>query len=328
MNYYLKLIGLLVLFSFQHEAQAGYCYSLGDGNWDDTTNWSCGRIPGSGDTIIVSVGDTLYCETSYNGMTGCWLQIYGWLDFKNACRYVWEYGDTNVEPSMITFYAGSGCINGNGSSGLSFGSGGSGCDVYRPASGANAGVYPTIPGSYYDGCVWASYLPVRSLLYEAEIVDQQFMAKWELDETPDIQQYKLFGELDAQQELLGIIDAINQNGHTTYDYTHPALDYKRFNLVAVHTDESSEILFSLDRNHLLSHNTSYTTTPNPFDGDLRVSYEEAFSIKLYGSDGHLIYSGEGEENYRIETSELPPGFYILRAMTEYQQLEQRKLIKR
>jgi hypothetical protein len=53
----LLLIFALCLTAIQTYAVT--CVSLGNGDWDNPSTWSCGAVPSPGDTIIISIGDTV-----------------------------------------------------------------------------------------------------------------------------------------------------------------------------------------------------------------------------------------------------------------------------
>ncbi len=312
---------------FSQLVLAGNCSTLGDGDWDDPTNWSCGYVPGSGDTIIIDVGDTILCETSFNGYYDVWLQVYGCLDFNNAVRYVFMYGDTATPISYITFYTGASCINGNGSSGLSFGSGGSGCDIYRPAQGANPGVYPTIPGSYFDGCVWTSYLSVGEVWLNAEILDHLLFVEFELMEDPSILAYELKAEKDGHFESVLSFDARGDNQMEYYSFTTELYDYQYFILSYIDKKENIEELMSLNVESLLSTKNSVTVSPNPFNFYLNIKDEREFEVQLYDISGKLIYGDVGSNFYTIDTKYFDSGIYYLQVTKANRTVEYLKLVK-
>lgn len=327
MNNYYKFVVFFALLFMSFESQATYCYSLGDGDFEDTANWSCGYVPGSGDTIEISAGDTVKVNNPITGLQGVWLKVYGCMDFKNAARVVFEYGDTAIPPSLITFFSGSSCINGNGSSGLSFGSGGSGCDVYRPASGTNPGIYPTIPGSYYDGCVWKSYLPINGLWTNVSILDNtDILFEWELKETNDIMAYEIIGGHGTSSETLVMFDARNNDRLEYYSQTIPLRNYDAFMVNAIHTDLSHHplITYALDPS-LMS--TDIVVGPNPFDESLRVSFHDDIQVRIYSVEGQLIFEGTNTNSYIIDTKDFDLGFYYITISSGDQILSGQKLLK-
>lgn len=324
--YYLHLLLVFLIF-FKLDANANYCYTLGDGNWDDTANWSCGYVPGSGDTIVISAGDTIYVETPYNGYTGVWLQVFGCLDFKNAVRLVFAYGDTAIPPSTITFFSGSSCINGNGSSGLSFGAGGSGCDVYRPASGANPGVYPTIPGSYYDGCVHSSYLNVGDFWAHADIIEDHLYFEWEIHEDPNIIAYELLGERNGALESVYSIDSRADEKIERYDATIPILDFEFFVLYLIDLEGSKTQLTSVNIAHLTKLKSSVHAIPNPFTTYITLKDNSVFNYVMYNSTGTAIMHDDGASSYIIDTQEFSKGVYILEIIKDGNVVDHLKVMK-
>lgn len=327
MTNYFKTTIVCLFMSFSQLVIAGNCSTLDDGDWDDPTNWSCGYVPGSGDTIIIDVGDTILCETSYNGYTDVWLQVYGCLDFQNAVRYVFLYGDTATPISYITFYTGSSCINGNGSSGLSFGSGGSGCDIYRPAQGANPGVYPTIPGSYFDGCVWTSYLSVGEVWLNAEILDHLLFVEFELKEDPSILAYELKAEKDGQFESVLSFDARGDNQLEYYSFTTELYDYQYFILSYIDKKNNVEELMSLSVSSLIDSQNALMVSPNPFNSYINIKDEKTFEVQLYNISGKLIDHQSGASFYKLDTEDLGSGVYYLQIHRSNRSVEYVKVIK-
>lgn len=53
----LLLLLLLVIESFR--SNAAICTELGNGNWSNPANWSCGALPGCGDIIVIPAGITV-----------------------------------------------------------------------------------------------------------------------------------------------------------------------------------------------------------------------------------------------------------------------------
>ena len=52
-----KLAGLALLLLLAPAAFGATCTSLGDGNWSNTGNWSCGAVPTVADDVVIDNGD-------------------------------------------------------------------------------------------------------------------------------------------------------------------------------------------------------------------------------------------------------------------------------
>ncbi|MBR9859508.1 T9SS type A sorting domain-containing protein [bacterium] len=328
-NYYLILSILLLQCFLVQDVSAGYCVTTGDGDWDDASTWSCGRVPGSGDTIVIRAQDSIYVESSYTGLTGVWLQVYGKLDFKNAARIVFEYGDTSIAPSMITFYTGAVCQDGNGSSGLSFGSGGSGCDVYRPGQGANPGVYPTIPGSYYDGCVWAAYLPVSGLFANVELVEDQMKFEWSIYENNSVDHYEVFGYNGNKKFQLESINSQNlEYGQSHYIASYPVAGLDKIEVIAFQHNETTLPIAVGSVEHLVPLiQGDVTSKPNPFDKYIEVNSRFTVDVKVYSMDGKLMYEGSNQTKYHINSEGYDGGMYFIELTKNNVIISRRKILK-
>ena len=60
----MKLLISIFTLIFSFNSMAATCSSLGNGAWDDPLNWSCGVVPGAGDSVIINVGDTVILSTT------------------------------------------------------------------------------------------------------------------------------------------------------------------------------------------------------------------------------------------------------------------------
>ncbi len=60
---------ILLIFLFSNYSNATVCSSLGNGDWNSPTTWSCGIVPGAGDTIIINSGDVVSVSVVTN-LTG------------------------------------------------------------------------------------------------------------------------------------------------------------------------------------------------------------------------------------------------------------------
>lgn len=326
-NYCLRIFIAFFFGLIAYDSSAAYCYTLGDGDWDDTSNWSCGYVPSSGDTIVISAGDTIYCETSKNDYYGVWLQVFGCLDFKNATRYVFQYGDTAIPHSMITFYNGSSCINGNGSSGLSFGSGGSGCDVYRPGTGGNAGVYPTIPASYWNGCVPASYLSAEVYWVNVELEGREVKFEWEIKEDPSILAYEINGQQGSEMVNLMRFDSRGTNEKEYYTISTALSNYTYLELRYIDPASETHIISTLDVNAYMNDKYQISVKPNPFNHEINVSGLAAFDLKLFSIDGRIIEQADGSSHYSFNTQDLQSGTYFLELSQEGRIIDHIKVVK-
>lgn len=90
------------------------CSSAGDGDWTNTATWSCGQVPGCGDTIVINNGDVVTITTQLD-LTDCpnatLVFIEGDLAFTNGNKLLLNCNpDTQltISPSGIVYKDGAG----------------------------------------------------------------------------------------------------------------------------------------------------------------------------------------------------------------------------
>jgi hypothetical protein len=113
---YLCLIaGLLLCLN----SMATTCTSTGTGDWDNASTWSCGQIPGCGDTIVIAANQTVSINHGQEDYTACgppnYVRVAGTLKFTNGYKLRLNCGSTIVVLSggLITSSG-----NGNGNNNL------------------------------------------------------------------------------------------------------------------------------------------------------------------------------------------------------------------
>jgi hypothetical protein len=78
-------MALFCLFSLNSEAST--CTAVSTNNWDNNSTWSCGQVPGCGDTIIIPSGLTVTVN-SQQDYSGCApaniIKVHGVLKFQNG----------------------------------------------------------------------------------------------------------------------------------------------------------------------------------------------------------------------------------------------------
>ncbi len=94
------------------------CTAAGNGDWDDPTTWSCGHVPGCGDSIVINVGKTVNINHGQVDMSACgpptYIKVAGTLKFSNGYKLRLSCGSTVVVLSSGHILAG----NGNGNNNL------------------------------------------------------------------------------------------------------------------------------------------------------------------------------------------------------------------
>lgn len=325
MNYYLRLLTLVILLTGSG-AQARVISSITDGNWGDPATWDQTTIPNSGDTIVISAGDTVFVYQNVIGLSGIWIQVYGHLQFRNSRKIELMLSNASTPASMITFYTGFYVFGGNGSSGISFGSGGSGCDIYRPAAGSIPGVFPSL-GSYYDGCTWASYLSAEELWAHAELLDRSLALEWRLNEPVDAYSYAIIGGNEVGEREIAAVRAKGEGTKSYYKEVVPVEDFTYFRIEMESVDHKRKNIYSISLENVSIAPDVLEIYPNPFAQTLYVSDRLAFDLQLLSMDGRNVLQMEGQNHYSLETDDLEDGVYFLQTFRDGRLLATEKVVK-
>lgn len=84
-NHTLRIFFFLLFLS---NLKGATCISTGNGAWNNAASWSCGAVPGCGDSIVIQAGHTITitAQQDYTGCGAAYLKItiYGTLKFNNG----------------------------------------------------------------------------------------------------------------------------------------------------------------------------------------------------------------------------------------------------
>jgi hypothetical protein len=93
-------------------ASANTCTSTGNGSWDDASTWSCGQVPGCGDTIVIAANQTVQINHGQVDLSACspsnYVRVNGTLKFANGFKLRLNCG------SIVQVMSGGHIMAGNG----------------------------------------------------------------------------------------------------------------------------------------------------------------------------------------------------------------------
>lgn len=137
--------------------------SNGNGDWDDPNTWIPFGVPSSGDTIVVSINDTVTVNCVCGTYTNMVLQVYGLLTFNGGKKL-------NFTSSVMIEVYTSGQISGdNSGSKINI----DGNTVYR---GSDTLFGPSICD--FSGCVPNSTLPIELIKFDVSFSNNYVTANW------------------------------------------------------------------------------------------------------------------------------------------------------
>lgn len=174
--------------------KATVCSNLSTGNWSNTANWSCGRLPVGGDTIVISTSTTESFDMGNYTMPGgspVLIRIYGTLQFNSGSKL-------NLPAnSNIIIYAG-GSIKGAGGGGNSNYIAMGGTSVWKAGDGNQTGplILNTSCTASSGGCV----LPVILVSFSGKYFtsSQQIILNWVTSSETEFAYYEVWKSSDGK----------------------------------------------------------------------------------------------------------------------------------
>lgn len=304
-------IGLLLI-SMGGSAQAGQCTSLQNGNWNQASTWSCGRVPTGGDTVTILLGDTVYV-TQNHSYTGAALQIkvYG----------VWYFSGGG---SKITLPCGSHVEIMLGGLLLPNSNSGGHSETVRICN-TTWWYYDQGPQSGYQ--IWPPpVLPVELVTFEGSVSGSTTLLQWITATENNSDHFELWRSRDMiDRELVDVLQARGQSliitSYTVLDYPGvPGVWY--YHLVGEDQDGSRSELGTVSV-LLRDQASGIDCRPNPVDEyhlmitsndlltDARVRVGDTSSRSSRAA--HLLW--EEEHLLMLDLSGLRPGLYVAEVVT-------------
>lgn len=323
MKYIYTLFFLLVILC---KSNAALCLSLGNGDWTNPLNWSCGSVPTCGDSVVIQTAHTVTISSQQN-YTGCsgklMITIYGRLKFTNGnkLRLNCVSGIYLMPGGVIDPGTGGGNSNTIEICG----------DIYwNAASGTLTG--PGCLPPWLPGC--ATVLPIELISFEGKVEKSNVLLEWLtaneinnnyflLKRSKDLENFTQLTKVNANQKI------INSKGQNYYSYndTDPENGVSYYTLEQYDLDLKMKLRKTISVNVSKNNSTVFTIFPNPNKGEFTLSFDglgnnHKVDIQLIDQKGKLVYSdyfytSEITKEFSIvPTTKLANGIYICNLFLE------------
>ncbi len=318
----LKLSALLFVMMFNAQsANSAICTALGNGNWSNPANWSCGTVPSCGDLILIPSGITINVDIQVdldeNSSPACstatYIVVFGTLQF--------------VTGNKISLACGSGVDIMPGGSMLPGGGGGSSnwlkiCNivVWQTSHG------PVIGFVHFGSPI---PLPVEFLSFSVSESGNGVKLEWVVASERENKEFTIQSSIDGKA-WDNVITVPSVGDHIT-EYTYEEI-------VNVNTAISSVMYFKLSQTNLngeivILDTKSISVTqnlsslyPNPVKvGEqihliMNVEKGETSELHFFNALGEKVSSEtviliEGRNNIILETANMEKGIYFIKLST-------------
>lgn len=313
---------LLLTLGSTYKLSAVLCTSLGNGDWTNAANWSCGVVPGCGDSVVISSGNTVTI-TSQQDYSGCAsgpnIVIYGTLKFTN--------GNKLKLPCDARIY-----IMPGGS--IQPGTGGGNSNYIEICNDIvwNAGSGPlTGPSCLPTSSAWCNsvVLPVELINFAGEAKEGYVYLRWATATEHGNSYFDVERSSDAAtfQKILKVNSkAINGNSNSLIHYSaednSPQSNISYYRLKQVDKDNTFAYSGIISVNYIKAKNVKFTVYPNPNKGEFTadvsgIENNHEIQISLKDQNGRLVYSSnffiQDEASSKLNIvpeTKLPNGLYI------------------
>lgn len=297
-------IALLLSLSY-FSIQSATCVSTGSGNWHNSATWSCGAVPGCGDSIVIQAGHSVTI-TSQADYSGCAVTpkvaIYGKLYFDNGNKLrlpcngvIYIFAGASINPGTgggnSNFIEICGDIYWNAASGVYFGAG---C------------MPPTAPGC-------AAVLPVELVEFNAHLNNQKVDVIWMTASEKNNSHFEIQKSADAHSfASIGNVKSagINGNSYSTLQYqfedVSPLSGVSYYRLKQVDFDKSYNYSKIVSVNYIKEKNIRFVIYPNPNNGEFTadisgIENNHEIKISLKGEKGEDVYESSFYINDQTNT---------------------------
>ena len=319
-----KIILIVIFFAFVNTYKGATCIALASGNWTVAANWSCGVVPGCGDSIVIPAGRSVSITTQqdYSGCgTAMKLTIYGNLIFQNGNKLKLPCG------SKIYLMAG-GSIQAGGGGGNANNIEICGAVVWNAGAGPIMGPCTIPPG----GC---EPLPIELSSFTATVngsevdllwttLSEKNNLKFDIQRSDDAINFGIIGSENTKAK------AGNSQIQLNYVYSDkdPLANTNYYRLKQIDIDKSFNYSRIISVSRIKETNIKFIIYPNPNHGEFTadisgVENNHNVSLFLYDIKGELHYHSnfyiQDSQNTKIQIvpdNKLANGIYTCTFMVE------------
>ncbi len=302
------------LLVYQSVSAQAILESTGDGDWEDASTWSAGRIPRGGDIVILRASDAVRVTASAGNPTTLTgdpvrVEVRGTLFFQTGKKIAFPEG------SRIDMFNGGSILKGTGggnSNNIQIGE----TTVWRAADG------DVICPDDCDGFGTFATLPVELFDFSVEPKNQTVLVSWSTRSERDNDFFAVERSQDGiTWQTIGIVSGAgttNQSQYYSYLDFNPATGINYYRLRQQDQDGTQH--YSRIESVFLDEAVSLEIYPNPTTrGKTQLKVSELFVItrlQILNYQGKLIWqkdipSAEGAHLIDLDLSAQPKGLYTL-----------------
>lgn len=280
---------------------AATCTSIGTGNWNTPSTWSCGTLPTGGDIVTVRPTDTVFISTVTNIMgPPLTITVHGVLMFDSSSS------ELNLPCNTVIIITPTGSIQTTGTASSNHA-------IRICRDNVWVGGDGTLSGPVIIGII----LPIELVYFNAEYNQQEIDFSWQTASELDNDFFTIEGSTDG---LIWIkMHQIEGAGSTqeVQNYALSSSNRKQFEYFRLkQTDFDGNFSYS-DIVALPLLRDKLEVYPNPGNGrqlTINLTSTEQGLLQIFGNDGRVEYSKDlnGEKVLLLNDLNLTSGTYILR----------------
>jgi hypothetical protein len=297
------IVLLVYTLVFASYSSAAVCQSLGNGNWNTPSTWSCGTLPTGGDQIRIMAGDTVSISTVTNILgPSVTLTIDGVFLFDNPSAKL------RLPCGSIIIITASGSIESTG--------------VGQPSHSIRicrdevwSGSDGTLTGPLVIGVI----LPIELTFFDAESSADGIDFTWQTASEKDNDYFTIEGSSDgvnwrSMHEIAGA-----GTTQELQDYSFSSLNEHQFQYFRLkQTDFDGQFSYS-DVVFVPFKQREFCVYPNPSNGsELTIDLGSVNSgiAQIIRYDGRVVYSEDIQGSKRLTGLNLKSGAYIVQVQGE------------
>ncbi len=332
-TYAITFLGLLFSLSALANTITALTAAASPGDWATGSTWSSGTVPASGDLVIIPSGKAVEVSSQVYSSTSPFLsiEISGVLDFRPSGRLELRAG------SYLQLFSGAKIVPFNSSSSQLITIGG-----ITKYSAANNG---TVTGPAYANAISGvsaaglplsgfgmGVLPVKLVFFGAKETTGIVELRWTTAEELNTDHFEV--ERSTDGATWGSVNRTSANGAASNYIATDRSGVKGsvlYRLKCVDKDGRSSYssIVKIENNNTWG----LLISPNPTKANFNITIsdvqKENTSINLFNMSGRMVKKiscEAGRTNYRIETSSLSKGSYIVAVLKNEEQIANRTVI--